>query len=330
MKAVVLDAFGGPEVLKVRDVPDPAPSPGQLLVRVFACGANPVDAQMRADGDWAGATPPVILGCDVSGVVEAVGDGVTEFAPGDEVFYMAEFVGAAPGGYAELNAVDATVVAHKPPGLSHLEAASLPIAAGTAALAVRDRLAVSRGEWLMVQGASGGVGGYAVQLGKALGAHVVACASARRHGYLGALGADVLVDYTDGDPFERAARAAGRDLDAVLDCVGHGSVARALPYVCEFGRVATIVEMQGDLELAIDRNITVHGVLARPSRTLLESLGDYIARGALRPLVDAVFSLDQITELHERLDSGHGQGKAVLALPALDPGSASAEASRER
>jgi NADPH2:quinone reductase len=271
MKAAVIEASGGPEVFRVVEVPRPEPGAGELLVRVYAAGANPIDAGSRADGSWTETPLPAILGCDVSGLVEAIGDGVQEFAPGDEVFYMSEFLRRAPGGYAEYNAVDAAVVACKPPGLDHIEAASLPLAAGTAE-SVMQRLAPTDDEWVMVHAASGGVGGYAIQLAKARGARVIASASGPREPYLRDLGADAFVDYRAGDPFELAAELIGGPLDAVADLFGQGSVGSALPFVREGGRVATIVELNGDFDLAIDRNIPLHGVLVRPSRALLEAL----------------------------------------------------------
>ncbi|MGH2908185.1 MAG: NADP-dependent oxidoreductase [Solirubrobacteraceae bacterium] len=317
VKAIVIEEFGGPEVLQLKEIPRPEPRAGELLVRVHAAGANPIDAGTRADGGWAGVTLPAILGCDISGVVEATGDGVSEFSPGDEVFYMAEFLNRAPGGYAEYNAVDAQLVAAKPPGLDHIEAAALPLAAGTAECVVGRRLEVQPGEWTLIHGASGGVGGYAVQIAKARGAQVIASASGAREDYLRGLGADAFVDYEVGNPFEIAAGTIGAHIDAVADLVGSGSVAQALPFVGEGGRIASIVELKGDLDLAIDRNIALHGVLVRPSRVLLEDLTRRVSLGELRATVDTVYTVNQVRAMHERLDSGHGRGKAILAMPIL-------------
>ncbi len=132
MKAIVLSRFGGPEVLELREVERPQPGLGELLVRVMAAGTNPVDAKLRANGTWAQLTPPVIIGYDAAGVVEAVGPGVTDFAPGDEVYYTPEIFGNPHGSYAEYERVPAAIVARKPRNLSFVEAAAVPLAGGTA------------------------------------------------------------------------------------------------------------------------------------------------------------------------------------------------------
>jgi NADPH2:quinone reductase len=147
-------------------------------VAVYAVGTNPVDAQNRQDGSWAGLYPPVIPGCDASGVIDAVGPGVTHFAPGDEVFYMVDFLHNPRGTYAEYHVVDASLIARKPNSLTHVEAAALPLAAGTAYEMIIRRLAIIQGEWVLLYGASEGVGSYALQMAVAQGAHVIAVARA--------------------------------------------------------------------------------------------------------------------------------------------------------
>lgn len=317
MYAAVIRSFGGPDVLDLCRVPRPVPGEGELLVQVYAAGTNPVDAQSRADGSWAGIELPAILGSDASGVVTARGPGATEFAIGEEVFYLTDFLGGAPGTYAEYHAVDQTIVAHKPAALDHVRAAALPVAAGTALRVVHDRLDVQPGDWVLVHGASGGVGTHAVQLAKMRGARVVASASGEREKLMRDLGTEVFVDYRSGDVASLAASAIGTELDAAVDLVGDGFVERVLPFVREQGRVATVTELRGDFELAIDRNVTLHGVLVRPSRGLLEALGQLAAADQLVSVIDAVHPLDKVREVHRRLDSGHGRGKVVLAMPVL-------------
>src|SRR5215471_2452672 len=132
MRAIVYDTFGGPDVLHLQDIALPEPGPGQVRVAIYAAGTNPVDAGNRQDGSWAGVHLPVIPGCDASGVIDAVGPGVTLFSPGDEVFYMADFLHNSRGTYAEYHVIDAALIARKPRTLTHVEAAALPLAAGTA------------------------------------------------------------------------------------------------------------------------------------------------------------------------------------------------------
>jgi hypothetical protein len=176
MRAIVYDTFGGPDVLHLRQVALPEPGPGQVRVVISAAGTNPVDAQNRQDGSWADIHPPVIPGCDASGVIDVVGPGVRRFAPGDEVFYMVDFLNNASGTYAEYHVVDAALIARKPQSLTHVEAAALPLAAGTAYETIIRRLALTRGEWVLLYGAAGGVGSLALQMAVVQGAHVIAVA----------------------------------------------------------------------------------------------------------------------------------------------------------
>ncbi|GAO03689.1 zinc-dependent alcohol dehydrogenase family protein [Anaeromyxobacter sp. PSR-1] len=315
MRAIVLSRFGGPEVLELREVPDPSPGPGELLVRVIASGTNPVDAKLRHDGRWAGLAPPVVIGYDASGVVEAVGPGVKGFAPGDEVYYTPEIFGNAVGSYAERNTVAAAIVARKPARLTHAQAAAIPLAGGTAYEAVVRRLQVRPGESLLVQGGAGGVGSFAVQLGKACGARVIATAGKANQATLRALGADVCLDY-DRDDVADAIReeTGGAGVDAVFSTVGGAPLLSALPLTRPFGRLATILEATGDLTPLYVRNLTLHGVFLAREGARLRELARLVDQGKLEPLVDAVLPLEQVAEAHRRLDSGHGRGKIVLEV----------------
>jgi NADPH:quinone reductase len=314
MRAIVLEEFGGPEVLHVQSIPIPRPGRGELLVAIHAASTNPVDAGNRTDGAWAGIWPPIVLGSDASGVIEAVGEGVDHFSRGDEVFYMSDFIGNPMGTYAEYQVVDADVVARKPDRLSHIEAAAVPLAAGTAYEVMAHRLAVRAGEWILIHGAAGGVGSYAVQIAAAHGCRVIASASAPRHPTLRKLGAVACIDYRTEDVPSTAQKAAGIELDAVADFVGGDLISRSIRVIRPHGRAATIASFQGDLELLIDRNITLHGVLVRPNRARLEELRRMLDSGVLHPLIDEVLPLEQVQQAHVRLDSGHGRGKVVLKV----------------
>ena len=179
MRAMVTPKFGGPELFEEQDVERPSPGPGQVLVRVIASGTNPIDTKLRADGSFAGLEPPVILGADVSGLIEEVGPGVTDFAPGDEVYYTPEIFGpGSNASYAEYNVAGADIVAKKPASLSHEEAA-IPLAGETAYEAIARRLGLKVGETVLIHGGAGGVGSFAVQIAKAAGARVLATAGTR-------------------------------------------------------------------------------------------------------------------------------------------------------
>jgi NADPH:quinone reductase len=181
MHAIVFETYGGPDVLHLRKVALPEPGPGEVRVAVFAAGTNPVDTSSRRGSSWAGIRAPATPGSDASGVIDAVGPGVTQFAPGDEVFYMARFRNNPCGTYAEYHVIEAALIAPKPRTLSHVQAAALPLAAGTAYETIVRRLALTQGEWVLLYGAAGGVGTFALQFAVAQGAQVIAVARASHH-----------------------------------------------------------------------------------------------------------------------------------------------------
>jgi len=313
MRAVVVERFGPPEVMEVRDVPAPdAPGQGEVLVRVHAAGVNPVDASNRSDGSWADLELPYTPGSDASGVVAAVGGGVTGLAPGDEVFYFSDFLGTRAGSYADQQVVPADQVAAKPAGLSHVEAASIPLAGGTAYEVAR-RLGIGPGQWLLAFGASGGVGSFLVQIAKAWGASVAAVASTANHDYLRELGADLTVDYRDCDVVGAVAARLGT-VDAAADLVGGDVVERSLGVVHEGGNVASICAMTGNFELAVDRNISLHGVLVRPQSDRLRELAALVTQGRVRVPPVEEFPLDDVAGAHHRIERGHGRGRVVLTI----------------
>jgi len=314
MRAIVLPRFGGPELFQVQDVPAPTPGPGQVLVRVVASGTNPVDAKLRHDGTWAGLKPPVVLGYDASGVVEQVGPGVTDFKAGDEVFYTPEIFGNPLGTYAELNVVGVGILARKPPSLSHEEAAAVPLAGGTAWDAVVRRLQVRVGETVLIHGGAGGVGSFAVQLAKAMGARVLATSGPGNLELLRKLGADLAIDYQQEDVAQVALReTGGQGVDAVFDTVGK-NIIPSIPATRRYGRLATILDVVGDVSGLYPRNQTLHGVFLDRERRRLEELSVLIERRQLRPVVAEVLPLERVADAHRRLDSGHGRGKVVLTV----------------
>jgi NADPH:quinone reductase len=312
MRALVVQQPGGPEVMRLRQLPAPQPGPGQVVVAVEAVGVNPVDAANRADPSWAGVRPPYVVGYEVAGRIQAVGDD-GGWTRGDPVWGLLPVRGTRWGTYAELVTLDAALVGPRPPSLSAVQAASLPLA-GVTAVQLLDRLEPTPGEWVLVHGAAGGVGSLFVQLARARGARVVASASGQREALLRGLGVEVFLDRHAGRVAERAYRAIGQELDMVADLVGYGTLAASLPVVREGGRAGSIVALAGDLEPAVDRNITLHGVLVRPSRQVLEVLAAAVAGGSLRPVVDQVLELTDAAVAHRRVESGHGQGKVVLRV----------------
>src|SRR5918999_2995199 len=313
---MVTPQFGGADLFEERDVESPRPGAGEVLVRVVAAGTNPVDAKLRANGTSAGLEAPIILGADISGVVEEVGPGVIDLAPGDEVYYTPEVFGPRSNGrYAEYHVAKINIVEKKPATISHEEAAAVPLAGGTAYEAIVRRLAVRVGETILIHGGAGGVGSFAVQIDRAAGARILATASSDNQDILKELGADVAIDYTSEDVFEVALDdTAGEGVDAVLDTVGGDLIARSIQATRVFGRLASIISLQGDLTPGYRLNQTFYGVFLLRERKRLDEMTRLIEREQLRPLVDEVLPLNQVARAHERLESGHGRGKIVLRV----------------
>jgi NADPH:quinone reductase len=316
VRAMVISRFGGADLFEERDVEQPEPGAGEVLVRVVAAGTNPVDAKFRAEGDSIGLEAPIVLGADVSGVVEEVGPGVTDLAAGDEVYYTPEVFGPhSNGAYADYHAAKADIVATKPVVLTHEEAAGVPLAGGTAYEALVRRLAVRVGETVLIHGGAGGVGSFAVQIARAAGARVLATADPDNQEVLKELGGDVAIDYQGQDVTEVALEETGGEgVDAVFDAVGGGTIVESIPATKPFGRLATILGAQGDLTPLYQKNQILYGVFLTRERARLEELGALIERGQVHPLIDEVLPLKEVDRAHERLDSGHGRGKVVLRV----------------
>ena len=313
---MVMPQFGAPDLFEVREVERPQPELGEVLVRVVAAGTNPVDAKFRANGDARGLEAPMILGAAISGVVEEVGAGVADLAPGDEVYYTPEVLGPrSNGAYAEYHVAKADIVARKPSSLSHEEAAAVPLTGGTAYEAIVRHLAVRVGETVLIHGGAGGVGSFAVQKAKASGARVLASAGTHNQDILRELGVDVPIDYTSEDVFEVALDdTAGAGVDAVFDTVGGDLIAKSIQATRVFGRLASIISLRGDLIPGYQLNQTFYGVFLLRERARLDEMTRLVERGQMHPLVDEVLPLDQVAKAHERLESGHGRGKVVLRV----------------
>jgi NADPH2:quinone reductase len=315
MRAVVARRFGGPDVLELTEVERPKPRAGEVLVRIIASGTNPVDAKLRQNGAWAGLQTPVVLGYDASGVVEELGPGVTDLKIGDEVIDTPEIFGNQHGSYAELEPVPADIVARKPSRLSHVEAAAVPLAGGTAWEALVRRLGLRVGETILIHGGAGGVGSFAVQIARAAGARVLATASSANRDTLRELGVDVPIAYDNDDFVEVALRETdGVGVDCVFDTTGGDRVGRSIGCTRPFGRIAHILPPGGDLSGGYPKNITLHGVFLTRERKRLEEMARVLERGLLRPIVDMILPLERAAHAHRRLDSGHGRGKIVLRV----------------
>jgi NADPH:quinone reductase len=315
VRAVVVREPGPAENLEPAELARPDAGARRVVVRVGAVGVNPVDATNRADPSWAGIEPPYVVGYEFAGWIEEVGPGAAQFSRGDAVWGMSPVRGTRWGAYADFVEVEADWVGPLPAALDVVEAAAIPLT-GSTALQLLDRLALRRGESVLVHGASGGVGRLLVQLARMQGIRVAASSSRARHPLLRELGVETVIDREESDVVAAAVHAVGGPLDAVADCAGHGLLPASLVGVREGGSAGSIVELRGDFEEAIDRNLRLHGVLARPQRQTLDRLGEAVQLGALRPVVDAVVEQDAIVRTHRRLDAGHGEGKVVLRMTA--------------
>ncbi|MER7134444.1 NADP-dependent oxidoreductase [Streptosporangium saharense] len=315
MRAISQDVFGGPEVLRPVLLERPRPLPTEVLVRVVAAGVNPVDAKTRAGGGMAAVLgePPFVLGWDVCGVVEETGYGVHTLAVGDEVYGMPWFPRQA-GAYAEYVTAPSRQFARKPRSLDHEEAAAVPLAALTAWQILVDAADLRPRQRVLVHAAGGGVGHFAVQIAKHLGAHVIGTARAAKHDWLRGLGADELVDYT-AVRFEEVVR----EVDLVVDLVGDGHDAtstRSLDVLRPGGLLVAVPSGASPelAELAAERGVRATGFLVEPDGPALARIGELVDAGRLSVEVEEVFPLDRAAEAHERLAAGRTSGKLVLRV----------------
>lgn len=307
MKAIVQHQFGGPEVLRVEEVPRPTGLPTEVVVRVEAVGLNPVEAFVRAGGFPLIGQPPFVLGWDIAGVVEEVVPGTNRFKPGDEVFGMPLFPRAA-GAYAEYVAAPARQLARKPRSLDFVHAAALPLAGLTAWQALHDVARVGPGQRVLIHAGGGGVGHLAVQIAKNLGAHVVTTVSADKLDFVRDLGADELVDYRARDFAETV-----RDVDVVIESIGGDYARRSLRTLKPGGMLVTLVERM-NAALAADviaSGRRFAGVSVEPDASGLERLASWVDEGQLRVHVDETFSFAEVAHAHARLE-GSTRGKLVM------------------
>ncbi|MFF3004578.1 NADP-dependent oxidoreductase [Kitasatospora sp. NPDC057940] len=300
MKAVTVTRSGGPEVLRVTEVPDPEPGPGEVRVRVFAAGVQPVDLAIREGFRPPGATaePPFVLGNEFAGVVDRLGPDGSGWQVGDEVLGF-RFLDSQ----AELVTVDAAQLVAKPAGLPWEQAGSLSASGQTAHLALT-LLAVGPGDTVLVHGASGGVGTVAVQLARAWGATVIGTASERNHDYLRDLGA-IPVAYGEG-LVERVRAVAPQGVDAAFDAAGRGALAASVELVADRSRIGTVVDY------AEAERLGARGLRGPRTAARLTELVRLWEAGGLRLEIAEALPLERAAEAHRLVGAGHVRGKVVL------------------
>ncbi|MEV1026063.1 NADP-dependent oxidoreductase [Streptomyces sp. NPDC050264] len=330
MRAVRLHEHGGPEVLRYDEAPIPEPGPGEVLVRVHAVGVNPPDWYVRGGLTSMPGEPdatvslPVIPGTDVSGVVEAVAADVHDFAVGDEVFGLLRFPSFDGSAYAEYVAAPASDLARKPTGIDHVHAAGAPMAGLTAWQYLievgHDRpspfqearhrpTTLDAGKTVLVNGAAGGVGHFALQLAKWKGARVIAVASGAHESFLRELGADQFIDYTKSRPEELV-----HDIDLVLDTVGGPHSSRLLRTLKRGGALFPVFPGEFDEQEIAKLGVTLSIAQVRSNGAQLAELGHLLDAGTVRVAIDSTFALADARAAHERAARGHIQGKIVLTV----------------
>ncbi len=326
MRAVVATKYGSPDVLQLKEVENPEPKDNEVLIKVYAAAANPLDwHKLRASPFFVrfseGLFKPkqTVPGADVAGRVEAVGSKVTQFRVGDEVFG-----GVGAGGFAEYVCSAENHLAHKPAKVSFEEAAAVPVAALTALQGLRDHGQLQTGQKVLINGASGGVGTYAVQLAKAFGAEVTGVCSTRNLELVQSVGADFVIDYTKTD----FTRTGGR-YDLIFDAVGNVSAAGYTRALTRGGRAVvagftTLPKMLVQVTLlgsVVSRTSkqTIRPMLATVTREDLMTLADLLEQGEVRSVIDRCYPLGEAAKAIRYLEEGHAQGKVVLSVQPSRP-----------
>ena len=320
MKTLYLDQYGGPEVLSIREVPDPELEPGRVIVRVRAASVNPLDWRlMRADPFLVrlnfGFFKPNFhgLGADFSGLVEAVGDGVAGFQPGDAVFGI--MTPGVVGSFAERVSIPEEGLVRKPDAVSHEEAAALGVAALTAYEGIHDYHTISPGDRVLINGASGGIGTFAVQMAKALGAHVTGVCSGRNHELVRGLGADGLVDYTEVDITRMPER-----FDLVFDTIGNHPAKTMKGLLNEKGRLVLASASSGfgfiqAMFLAKKRKEPIDLIVdLKKDRSRLQAVMDLVESGKIRPVIDREFPFSEVASAIDYVATKRARGKVVIRI----------------
>lgn len=326
MKAMLLNAYGEDAVFEAAEVEQPVGGTGQVLVRIAASSVNTVDTMIRRMGSDLPLSPatPAILGMDFAGTIEAVGEGVSEYSVGDEVYGCAGGLADLPGTLAEYISADSGLIAHKPRQLSMREAAALPLVAITAYEGLQ-RAGTSRGQRVLVHGGSGGVGHVALQLALHFGAEVYATGGgARQLALIEELGATAINYKTETVDHYVAEHTDGRGFDVVFDSVGGANMANSFAAAALNGQIASTVALcELDLSLAHFKGLSLHvvfvlipmlhGVGREAHAEILRKVAEIVDAGGLRPVLDELhYSLEQAGQAHARLESRQAMGKVVV------------------
>lgn len=312
MKAIRIHEFGGPDVLKYEDIPVPQPGPNEIQVRVIAAGVNPVDWKIRSGGIK--LPLPMTLGFDVAGLVNSVGSNGTGFRPGDSIFAK---VSPPHGGYAEYTLVDVSQAAIKPKSIGFVEAAAIPTAGLTAWQSLFDIAGIEKGHSVLIHGAAGGVGSFAVQFAKWKGAHVIGTASAGNLQFLKSIGADEVIDYNT-QRFEDVVH----DVDVVLDTIGEDTFERSWGTLKPGGFLVTTVANVPE-GAAKSHGVRARHIVSQANGKELVQIAAIIDERHIKPIVTTVLPLAEARTAQELSESRHTRGKIVLRIAEEPPKSRS-------
>lgn len=309
MKAAQISKYGGSEVIELNDVPEPSLKAGQVLVEIKSAALNPIDYKVRL-GYMQGMIKqlPITLGTDFAGVIKKVGDGVSDYEVGEEVYGNAIVLNGGSGTLAELAAVNTKNMALKPKNLDFIEASALPLAAVSAIQAIEEHIDLKEGQKILIHGGGGGIGSLAVQIAKMHGAYVVATASPETLDFVKSLEVDEVIDYKS-QKFEEIVK----DMDAVFDTVGGETASKSLKVLKKGG---ILVSMVGPIDEVEVEKLEVRA-LVQNTKTVhekLERLKQLVEEGKLKSEVDKVFELDQVREAFDHLEKEHPKGKVVVKI----------------
>lgn len=315
MKAVVIEQFGASHLMKLVELPTPVPADDEVLVRVKAASVNPVDIQTRR-GDYKSCIAlPARLGVDCAGVIEKVGKDVHDLQVGDEVFYVPRLL-ENEGSYATHHVEKASIVAKKPKTLSFEQAATLPLATGTAWECLVERGRLKSGDKVLIHGGAGGVGVYAIQIAKFFGAQVVTTAGLHNKDFVEMLGAHVSYDYRNGSLFEELRQDYASGFDIILDTVGHKTIENSLSLLANSGRLVSIVDMAEPQNLLSgwQVNAEIHFVFTTQSAQRLTELAKVVDAGGIKPMIERVMKLSEIVAAHDLIEAGNRKGKIAISV----------------
>nr|WP_315224765.1 zinc-dependent alcohol dehydrogenase family protein [uncultured Flavobacterium sp.] len=304
MKAAILKEFGSVENFEIAELPTPTPKFKEVLVKVYATSVNPLDFQVRR-GDYKNELVlPVITGHDISGEIVELGPGVENFKVGDEVYYTPEIF-KGHGSYAQYHVAHESIIALKPKNITHLEAATLPLAAGTAWEMLVTRAQLKINQSILIHGGAGGVGIPTIQIAKAMGATIFTTARKVHHPFLLELGADFVIDYETEDYLQVINQLTdNKGVDVIIDTIGGNTLSDSGKILNQLGQVVTLVDIEKPQNLieAWGKNATYHFVFTRQNRNKLDELTKLVETKKLKPILNKVFPLSEIGNAHSLLE----------------------------